>query len=171
MFPTFLSFTERHPRYVALIGFSFFVMGIVLYGFQYIAERTTDTLPTENSAEIQESFPVPTRTDFGTTTPGDFITDIPLEDGIEFSQSYSLEYPEQQQFTVVFDSTKSITENYSLYFNFMNEKGWGIMNGYESENVSSLYAQKDGVDINVTIAGNSTSSSTQSHVSISILKK
>ncbi len=171
MFPTFLSFTESHPRYVALTGLSFFVMGVVLYGFQYITERTIDTLPTENIVEIQESFPVPTRIDNGPVAPIDFVDDIPLEEGVLFEQSYSLEYPEEKQHSVVFVSSKTAKENYALYTDFMKERNWMILNTHEGEGLFSLYAVKDENTVNVTIHEETIDGNTKTEVSISILKK
>lgn len=42
MFPTFISFTNKHPRYVAVVGFSIFILGIVLFGFAYLAMHQSE---------------------------------------------------------------------------------------------------------------------------------
>lgn len=114
---------------------------------------------------------VPTKTDFGTNIPTDFPTDIPVEKGATFGQSYSLNYVGQKQLTIVFQSTKTVKENYSLYADFLVKQGWNISNKYESAKLSSLYGIKGSSDINVTINENITASSTKSQVSISVLKK
>ena len=60
MFPTFISFTHKHPRYVAVMGFSIFVLGIVLFGYAYLATRQseTDVVPTvaEEKNEVEVTF-------------------------------------------------------------------------------------------------------------------
>lgn len=115
--------------------------------------------------------PEPQKTDFGTSMPTDFPTDIPVEKGIKFEQSYGLNYAGQKQLTIVFQSTKTVKENYALYSEFLKKNNWNISNKYESPKLSSLYGAKENNDINVTISENSTTPSVKSQVSVSILKK
>jgi hypothetical protein len=42
MFPTFISFTNRHPRYVAVVGFSIFILGVVLLGYAYLSTQQVE---------------------------------------------------------------------------------------------------------------------------------
>ena len=112
----------------------------------------------------------PQKTEFGINKPADFPTDIPVEKGIKFEQSYSLDYKGQKQLTIVFLSAKTVKENYALYTDFLKEKNWNISKKYEGPKVSSLYGTKENSDINVTISGNTTAGS-KSQVSISVLKK
>lgn len=174
MIPTFLSFTERHPRYVTFVGISLFIMGFVLYGFYFIASMQLEVQNTEVEAvpqELQESFPKPTKTEFATTTPEGFVSDVPLEEGIFFEQSYSFEYPEQKQLSVVFYSSKSAKENFDLYVNYIQENNWMTLNTYESEKLFSLYAVRENNNLNVTISDESTEMFMRSEVSISVLVK
>lgn len=113
----------------------------------------------------------PQKTDFGTNMPTDFPTDIPVEKGIKFEQSYSLNYVAQKQLTIVFQSTKTVKENYSLYTDFLKKQNWLILNKYESVKLSSLYGTKASNDINVTISESASGPSVKSQVSISVLKK
>lgn len=171
MFPTLLPFTVRYPKYVALIGFSLFVMGVTLYGFSQLPEQVVEVSiieDVESVEEIQQSFPEPIKTEFGTSIPHNFIADIPLEEGVVFEQSYSLEYPEQEQLSVVFFSSKAVSDNYVVYKDFLSEQNWMVLNTHEGEEVSSLYAVKEDTIINVTIGS---SIDAQSEVSISVLKK
>lgn len=113
----------------------------------------------------------PTRTDFGTNVPSDFLPKIPLETGAKIVQSYSLNYVGQKQLTIVFLSTRTVKENYTIYENFLKREKWSISNKYESPSLSSLYGTKEGNDINVTISEAKSSTSARSQVSISFLKK
>jgi len=110
------------------------------------------------------------KTDFGSKIPSDFPTDIPLEDGAEVEQSYSLNFTGQNQLTTGFSSTKTVKENYTLYADFLEKQQWNISNKYESEKLSSLYGAKESNDINITISEN-TATGLKSQVSINILKK
>jgi hypothetical protein len=111
------------------------------------------------------------KTDFGIKIPTDFPSDIPIEEGTEVEQSYSLNYEGQKQLTMVFPSTKTVKENYTLYADFLEKQNWNVSNKYESMKVSSLYGTKESNDINVTISYESEVASAKSQVSISILKK
>ncbi len=110
----------------------------------------------------------PPRTDFGTKTPDDFPTNIPLESGIMMNQSYSLDYPGQKQLTAVFASKETVKKNYDLYRDFFQKEGWIVSNKYESGKLASLYALKDQNEMNVTVGA---SEANGSEVSISVLKK
>ena len=112
----------------------------------------------------------PKKTEFDANEPVDFPTDIPVEKGIKFEQSYSLDYKGQKQLTIVFLSAKTIKENFTLYSNFLKKQNWNLSKEYEGTEVSSLYGTKESNDINVTISGSTTDGS-KSQVSISILKK
>lgn len=125
---------------------------------QPLAEQTT-----EKQIDMQ-------KTDFGSEMPNDFPTDIPLEEGAEVEQSYSLNITGQNQLTIVFLSTKTIKENYTLYASFLEKQQWNISNKYESEKLSSLYGAKESNDINITISED-TATGSKSQVSISVLKK
>lgn len=164
MFPTFLSFTERHPRYIALIGVSFFLMGVTLYGFYYLSSKNSGTLVTETIEEVGSQKPFePLRTEFGADLPTNFPTSIPIEEGALNEQSYSLAYPGQKQLTIVFPSTKTVNENYLLYIDFLTTDMWTVVSSYENDSIATLYAMKDNNDINITI--------TAEQVSISVLKR
>lgn len=119
--------------------------------------------PLAEQTEIQ-------KTDFGSEIPNDFPTDIPIEGAAEVEQSYSLNYTGQNQLTIVFPSTKTVKENYTLYTSFLEKQQWDISNKYESKKLSSLYGTKESNDINITLSEN-TATSSKSQVSISVLKK
>lgn len=111
------------------------------------------------------------KTDFGTETPADFPTNIPLEKGVTVEQSYSLNYVGQKQLTIVFLSAKTVKENYALYESFLAKEGWTVSNAYESSKLSSLYGTKESNEMNVTISEKSSSAPVKSQVSISVLKR
>jgi len=55
MFPTFISFTNKHPRYVAVMGFSIFILGIVLFGYAYLAMRQSEMFVISEQAVEEQS--------------------------------------------------------------------------------------------------------------------
>lgn len=124
--------------------------------------------PTDQTATATTT---PQKTDFGTSMPPDFPTDIPIESGVQMEQSYSINSSGQKQLTIVFLSDKTVKENYSLYADFLKKQNWNISNTYESLKVSSLYGTKGNNDMNVTISENTSTTSIKSQVSISVLKK
>ncbi len=107
------------------------------------AVHDTDTPP--------KSSPEPTKTEFAERFPTDFPADIPVEKDVKFTQSYTLDYPGQKQLTVVFDSAKTIKENYTFYQDFLEKNDWNIINSSEDGEISFLYGTKESMDMNVTI--------------------
>lgn len=128
-------------------------------------------IPVQPITQIEQTQPEPQKTDFGINMPTDFPSDIPVEKGVKVEQSYSLNYVGQKQLTIVFQSTKTVKENYTLYSVFLEKENWNISNKYEGPKVSSLYGTKESNEINVAISGNTAATSTKSRVSISVLKK
>lgn len=111
------------------------------------------------------------KVEFGEIIPVDFPSGIPIETDVLPSQSYALNYSNQKQLTVVFDSTKTISQNYALYKNFLKQDGWIIKNSYEDAKISFLYGIKGDSDINITINTKTSLPAASSQVSISLLKK
>jgi hypothetical protein len=54
MFPTFISFTNRHPRYVAVVGFSIFILGVVLLGYAYLSTQQLEVADVSTQVEVED---------------------------------------------------------------------------------------------------------------------
>lgn len=124
-----------------------------------------------------------TKRDFQKDIPSTFLDTVPLPDGVSFAQSYELSYASSsaQQATVVFSSSKSVIENYTLYEKFLEENEWWLpaYNKRAGVELSSLYANKYDEGKGLTYAINivvskadprvgTSTSNTSSEVSISI---
>lgn len=117
---------------------------------------------------------VPKKTDYGTTTPPGFSTSTPIEEGVTLSQSYTKEYKDAVQSSLVFPSTMTISQNLAVYEKFLNNDGWKIISRTNNGNNSVLTAEKAGDLFNVTIVksfATSTRPLIKSHVLLGILKK
>ncbi len=136
---------------------------VLVVGTLFLYKQNISKVPAPVLEKTDVIIKEPQRTDFGTNVPTDFPTNIPIENGAKFEQSYSLNYVGQKQMTIVFDSAKTVKENYTLYTDFLEKQNWSIVNKYESDNVSSLYGTKWNNDMSITI--------TRDQVSISVLKK
>jgi len=148
-----------------------FGVSTVYYFFQSRADRPASVvvdIPASVPAPI--NIPEPAKTDFVNKAPIDFPANIPVEQGAKITQGYSLDYPGQKQLTMVFSSTKTMKENYTLYADFLRQDGWTVSNKYESATVSSLYGKKENNEINITI-NTGASAPAQSQVIISVLNK
>lgn len=121
--------------------------------------------------QTRSSLPVQKVTNLNKSTPTDLLATFPIEAGAEVSQSYSLDYNGQKQHTVVFQSTKTVKENYSLYTNFLKEQNWNPVSRYETLKLSSLYGTKEGVYISVFITEKISTSSIKSLVNVNTLKQ
>jgi len=154
---------------------------VILWENGFLGKKALNLQPTVTTSQPQPEIvppPVPEKEfqrvetiNFGTSTPPDFPINIPIEKGSKFEQSYATYYPEQKQLTIVFRSTKTVKENYTLYADFLKKENWVISNKNESDGVSFLYGTKGSNDINVTISSDISTISTKSQVSISILEK
>ena len=146
------------------------IVVIIAIAFFVIYKQKGDEVVVPVAEQKVATSTAPKKTEFGANKPADFPTDIPVEKGIKFEQSYSLDYKGQKQLTIVFLSAKTVKENFTLYADFLKKQNWNLSKEYEGPKVSSLYGTKENNDINVTISGNTTIGS-KSQVSISILKK
>lgn len=153
-----------------ILGALLIIILLGITSFLVNKQKETQASVEEQKAPIALASSSPQKTDFGTGTPADFPTDIPVEKDAKVQQSYGLNYAGQKQLTIVFSSIKTVKENYALYSGFLTNNNWTIVNKYESMNVTSLYCTKESSDINVTINGDTTTPM-KSQVSISVLKK
>lgn len=160
----------KHLRFVLLSFIA--ICGISISIFYYLNNKksapikqeltTIATLSTTTTGVF-----IPKKIEFGTSTPDGFPTNIPIEKGATFSQSYSLDYQVQKQLTIAFPSTKTIKENISLYSDYLTKQNWNISNIYASTTLASLYATKEGGNLNVTLSNITIGTSTKLLVSIS----
>lgn len=100
----------------------------------------------------------PTRVvNFGTSTPTDFIANIPITKKGDISASYLQEYPDLLTHkSISFSSGKTVAENYTIYKKFLTEGGWttpdtATKNLTNTEKLSTLYGVKEGHTVNIII--------------------
>jgi hypothetical protein len=103
---------------------------------------------------------------FGTNLPPYFPTGIPIENGVILEQSYGFYYAGQKQVTVVFASTKTVEDNFSLYSTFFTKNGWVTSNQYIANGISTMYVTKGNTELNLVI---SSSTLNKTQVSLSLL--
>lgn len=148
---------------------------VVKVGRDYLYEPTepiiTGVAPKATDLESPRNFPEPKKTEFGLGFPVGFPLDIPIEKDVKFTQSYRLDYPGQNQLSVVFPSTKTVKENFGLYKDYAEKHGWNLSKGEEKSEIAFLYATKEGVEMSMTVNEDASASAVKSQVSISILKK
>lgn len=155
-----------HIKKTLQIFLGFGVVLAVLFGVYFF----TQFFNKGNDAVVSETASlIPERINCNTADCGEFPANIPLESKT-LSQNYGLDYQDKTQFTKVFDSTKTVEENFLFYKKFIDQDGWIVLNSYQGAKVSSLYGKKDGYEMNVTISSR-VSGVNKSQVSVSILKK
>lgn len=145
---------------IFLIVTSVVVITIILVFVVYKQKATQGIQGGKQTATTTTSVE-PQKTDYGTKLPDDFPTDIPIEKGADIKQSYSLNYAGQKQLTIVFQSTKTVKENYVLYAEYLKKQGWGVVRNEANNNF--LYGKKDNSEISVVI--------TENEVIVGVLKK
>lgn len=153
------------------------ISSVAIGFFYYVRENIEKPYVEENynvDSEINLEQPVsiagePIKIEYGKEFPADFPANIPYENEATINQSYSLDYSGKKQLTIVFQSEKTVKQNYEIYSDFLKKDGWNIVNKYESKELTSLYGAKESNEINVTISLDNVSKKVQ--VSISVLNK
>lgn len=110
--------------------------------------------------------PEPLRTELGTVAPSDLPQDLFTGEGTPLEQSYTLDYPDQKQSTIVFESGKTITETQDIYTNYLVSNQWMISSNSVDQNTVAFYAKKENTAINIVAV----SRDDKTQVSISMLR-
>ncbi|OHA79799.1 MAG: hypothetical protein A2V96_02070 [Candidatus Yonathbacteria bacterium RBG_16_43_6] len=109
----------------------------------------------------------PKKTEYGTVAPQDFPQDFLSEVNTPLEQSYVLEYPNQKQQTIVFETARSLEENQRIYTEYLQNNGWAITANSFDEKYVSFYASKEGAELNIVVFFDE--SVAKNKVSISVL--
>lgn len=107
----------------------------------------------------------PKKTEYGTVAPQDFPQDFLPEVNTPLEQSYTLDYPEQRQSTIVFVSGKSITDIQKTYTDHFVNNQWEIMSNSVDTDLVAFYAKRDATEINLV----ATRQDVVTQVSISVI--
>ncbi len=156
---------KMRNRFLVLLAI---IVSITIAVFFFRFRSLYSILETNVPGVDQTAEQQPTKTDFDNALPDGFPSDIPVEQGVVFSQSYQLDYSGQKQLAVVFQSAKTIEENRSLYDDFFIKNGWVISNRYDSDGISAFYAAKGNVELNVVVSGADAPKKSQVSLSVSI---
>lgn len=138
-------------------------------GREYISE-STETL-TQDMDTTGKSSLEPERIDFGTDLPTGFPGDLPIEEGATLTQSYSLDYPEQRQLSIVFSSVETVEKNYDFYRDILARRGWNVVVTHEDKNASLLQGAKEESNIIISIDESTELPSIQSQVTMNVFLK
>ncbi|KKQ21606.1 hypothetical protein A2999_01425 [Candidatus Wolfebacteria bacterium RIFCSPLOWO2_01_FULL_38_11] len=157
---------------IIIILIAAFIGGIVYYrrilNRQHLKDEILNS-PEAISFKINNFILQPRKKDFGSQLPPEFPKEIPIESGVKIEQSYGLNYQNQKQLSLVFQSEKTVLKNYDIYYDYLIKNNWNIINNHRGENISSLYASKESQKINITIFYDETSK--KAKVSISVLER
>ena len=88
--------------------------------------------------------------------PARFPAEVPIEQGAQITQNYEADPPDgTHQATRVFESAKTVAQNYKFYSDFLTKNEWEIQTTLEDSNFAGLSAAKNGTNLLVTISKNS----------------
>lgn len=101
--------------------------------------------------------------------PEKFPGDIPLEEGAKVVQNYNATAPDGTiQATRMFETAKTLDENFKLYKDFFTKNGWTIVSSLDQENIKAIGATKDKTQAQLTFALNSTTKVKTVEISVTI---
>lgn len=87
--------------------------------------------------------------------PSGFPADIPIEAGAKIVQNYQADTTDgRHQATRVFESAKTVKQNYQLYLDWLTKNGWEVKTKSAADIVASIYAVKSGSQLTATISKN-----------------
>lgn len=99
--------------------------------------------------------------------PKKFPVEFPLEEGAKVLQNYNATTNDgRRQATRMFETAKSLEENYRLYEDFFQENGWTILTTLDQENLKALAASKDQEQLQVTLNLNPTTNISTVEISL-----
>ena len=161
-----LSRHEREALYVlSSVALIALMVLVSWFGRSITSQEARVVAPPVSPAESL----LPHMVDLGTMTAStDLPADLPVENSAGFEQNYHLQYLKAKQGTVVFRSTKTMKENYALYLDYLKTHDWSVVNTYQGDTVSSLYAATSTKTMNITISTDTTKGAAGSQVSVSI---
>ncbi len=88
--------------------------------------------------------------------PKDFPANLPIEEGATITQNYNATSADGTfQATRVFETKKSLDENYKIYQNYLQANGWKIQADLKQDNYQMLLGVKEGSSLQVSINKNS----------------
>lgn len=92
--------------------------------------------------------------------PTGFPKELPIESGAVIVQNYEAQAPTgQHQATRVFESKKTVAQNYKLYLDYLTKNGWQIKAKTESPALSSIFAVKADGFLTINISKNAITNS------------
>ncbi len=91
-----------------------------------------------------------------TKAPQSFPSAIPIEQGAKITQNYNATAPNGMfQATRVFETGKSLDENFTLYNAFLKSDGWTLTNTVDQPTAKLLSAKKDQAQLQISMTENS----------------
>lgn len=144
---------------------------ILKAGTNTVTQNSSSTITASNTPGftfVPDTTP-PKTVDLGKTLPVNFITSIPIEKDVTLSQSYTKEYRDKVQMSIVFPSKLTKEENYAIYEKYMKNNTWNYKVGTKTEKSLSLDGTKDTHYLNVLLMKNSATSTKETVKSLVII--
>lgn len=87
-----------------------------------------------------------------TALPEGFPNNLPLEAEAKVTQNYNATTNDGRvQATRVFETSKTLDENYKIYSDYAKNNGWSLNTGIDQKDLKVITATKDGQVLQVTI--------------------
>lgn len=144
----------------ALVVFVVAVAANYKYNRNDTANQQVDTTPKQGEKKDAEK---------GKVIEG-FPKELVLNSNGTVTESYSIPYGEStEQFTVNFETSKSIAAEYEAYMTFLEKNGYQIINKNLEANIGNIYATNTKADVNFVASRMAEAKSTS--VVVTYLKK
>lgn len=87
--------------------------------------------------------------------PDGFLEGLPIESNVEFQESYTASYPQDEtkiQRTVSYYSSKSLDQAFVDFSQYITTNDWTILNKTENSTMKFVYAKKGDDELNISLA-------------------
>jgi hypothetical protein len=99
--------------------------------------------------------------------PNKFPADMPQEKGATVTQNYNVTTTDGRfQATRVFETAKTLDDNYKLYKTYFQTNGWQLSTGQDTKDLKVLVASKNDLQAQVTINYNQVTKKTTVGVTV-----
>jgi hypothetical protein len=120
----------------------------VIIIYKQSAQRGSEVKPTELKIEQKNVD--------SAQLPSLFPTDFPVEQtGAKVTQNYNAASNDgRSQATRMFETNKTLDENYKIYNDYFNNTGWRLSTGINGEDTKVIIATRENLEAQVTLSNN-----------------
>lgn len=139
--------------YILLVLILLGALGFVSYKYYLLQKVVSPKTSEQQKSGPPEQVKEITKKDIDASkAPDRFPVDVPIEAGAKITQNYNAQAPDgRYQATRVFETNKTLDENFKIYQDYLKQKDWEIKSTENKENYKMLFGSKTGQQLQISI--------------------